>query len=149
MAHIPQSRIDNIQFIIDNQDEDFSPVMHSWIAETRIIKEIGGEQAPVNQEGYDYTHKVYNKVELKTVYERDWHSNGLLAIIGLKNKKNKCDYIHVHDGVNNRNFMIPHDVVFYEMKLMVNDNKFTFSGSYNKTDNQAIHNTGIMQKYEI
>ena len=100
----------------DNQDEDFSPVMHSWIAETRIIKEIGGEQAPVNQEGYDYTHKVYNKVELKTVYERDWHSNGLLAIIGLKNKKNKCDYIHVHDGVNNRNFMIPHDVVFYEMK---------------------------------
>jgi hypothetical protein len=32
---------------------------------------------------------------------------------------------------------------------MVNDNKFTFSGSYNKTDNQAIHNTGIMQKYEI
>ena len=55
-------------------------------------------------------------------------------------KLNKCDSFVFIDGVSNKEYEIPHDVVFFEMSITQH------SGGEIRT---TSHNMNILKKYEI
>jgi hypothetical protein len=125
-----------------------NPTLNANLSETLIIAEMGGDPAGFYNPGYDYTHPVYDRVELKTTHEIDRNRYG---VNGLRSKENECDHIHVaeFDSDYPRHFMIPHDVMFYEMRLNANNNWFRWSASYNREDTNLYDNTQRMLQYEI
>ena len=123
-----------------------NPTLNAHICEALIIHQMGGEPAGSHNPGFDYTHPVYGRVELKTVHEIDRSRYG---VGGLRSKINKCDHIHVAEMEDDRHFMIPHDVMFDLMVLNSDNNVFRWSATYNEDDDNLYDNTQLMLKYEI
>ena len=127
------------------QDKDAAIVIGTLrgIAAQRVACEnMNGEF--VADYGYDYMHDEYGRVEVKST---GYVQPGGLRVSNVMSKKDKCDHIHIIDMVNDRQFMIPHDVFFTELNLK--GDMLWWSGSYNKTDSLRIDNTKILEDHEI
>lgn len=133
---------DRIQWIRDNAEFLAS---HGTVAGI-IIEMIAATQPGrefVNGNGYDYLCETYNKVEAKSTV---CPQGKYLRIQNFQSKRGKFDYMHVIDGVNNREFFIPHDDWFDHIG---NENgEFHWSVSYNLTDKVRVDNTAFLIKYE-
>jgi hypothetical protein len=110
-----------------------------------LAAEIMGSQY-CDEEGHDYIHPIYGRVEVKSTTDIQNGTN--LRVNSLKSKKDKCDFVHVIDMNSDRHFMVPHNVVFYELDLYKED-ELRWSASYNKTDKVKVNNTNILLKYEV
>lgn len=112
-----------------------------------IISEMIAASQPgrcfVNGNGYDYVCEKYNKVEAKSTVCPQGKE---LRIQSFQGKFGKFDHLHIIDGVNNREFMIPHDDWFEWVHNLL---EYRWSASYNMTDRVRIRNTDFLLKYEI
>ena len=70
-----------------------------------------------------------------------WSYNNNYARWGnIMSKLNKCDYFVFIDGVSNKVYEVPHDVVFFEMSIT------QYSGGEIRT---TEHNMNILKRYEV
>ena len=99
-----------------------------------------------DEKGYDYIHPDYGRVEVKSTTNIQKGKN--FRVNSLKSKKGECDFVHVVDMNSDRHFMVPHNVVFYELDLHKED-ELRWSASYNETDKVKVNNTSTLLKYEI
>lgn len=97
----------------------------------------------VNGNGFDYLCEVNNKVEVKSTV---CPQGKCLRIQNFQGKYGKFDHMHVIDGVNNREFIVPHNAWFDH----VGDThtEFHWSVSYNESDKVRVNNTNFLLKYE-
>jgi hypothetical protein len=87
-----------------------------------------------DKEGYDMIEDGLEK-EIKSC----WRLNGKhVRWANITSKCNKCDAFIFIDGVNNKEYEVPHDVVFFEMSI-------TKDGQLRTTE----HNLAILEQYEI
>lgn len=111
-----------------------------------VIEMIAATQpgrAFVNGNGFDYVCETYDKVEAKSTV---CPQGKYLRIQHFQSKHGKFDHIHVIDGVNNREFIVPHDDWF---EYVGEENgEFHWSASYNDTDKVRVDNTKFLLKYE-
>ena len=113
------------------------------IAVQRVASEnMNGEF--VADYGYDYMHDEYGRVEVKST---GYVQPGGLRINSVMSKKDNCDHIHIIDMVNDKQFMIPHDVFFTELNL--NGDMLWWSATYNQEDKIKRENTAILLEFEI
>ena len=125
--------------------EEDNHTLNAHLREAIIIAKMGGKKASPFQKGYDYTHPVFGKVELKTTGSVDEHNNDRLSVSGLRSKENKCDFVHIVDFVNEVHFMLPHDEVFNgSITLHCNKDRLRWSGSYNELDDTQPGNTSSL-----
>ena len=102
------------------------------IAEIAVVKNRKAQ--PTDKEGYDMIEDGLEK-EIKSC----WRLNGqYVRWANIKSKFNKCDAFIFIDGVNNKEYEVPHDVVFFEMSI-------TNDGQLRTTE----HNLAILEQYEI
>jgi len=114
------------------------------IAEMKVAEDAGSKF--VNADGYDEIHPKKGKIETK--YTSVILTGKCLRISSAgENKRNKFDFIRIIDGVNQKIFLLPHDVYYNETKRY--GGELRWSGSYNKTDRVQVSNTKLLLKYEI
>ena len=69
-----------------------------------------------DSDGSDYICPDNGEIELKSTFSPQ--QNGRYLRVGsLFAKEYKCKYVHFIDGVNDRQFFIPHDIVFEQMDI--------------------------------
>jgi hypothetical protein len=89
-----------------------------------------------DKEGYDMIENGLEK-EIKSCFAY----NGPYARWGnITSKQNKCDAFVFIDGVKNKEYEVPHDVVIYEMAISPHA-----GGEIRTTE----HNLSILNRYEI
>ena len=135
---------DNLSRIIEQMNNIAKGRFLGGIVEILAAEVMGSQYC--DEEGYDYIHPIYGRVEVKSTTNIQRGKN--LRVQSLKSKKGKCDSVHVIDMNSDRHFMIPHDVVFFELDLQ-DENELRWSASYNKTDKVMVNNTSILLKYEV
>ena len=87
-----------------------------------------------DKEGYDIIEDGLEK-EIKSC----WTLNGkYVRWANITSKFNKCDAFIFIDGVNNKEYEVPHDVVFFQMSI-------SDDGQIRTTE----HNLSILEQYEI
>ena len=132
---------DRIRWIIDNAE---FLAAHGTVAGV-VIEMIACTQPGrvfVDANGFDSLCETHSKVEVKSTV---CPQGKALRIQNFQGKFGKFDHMHVIDGVNNREFIVPHDDWFDCVK---DTTEFHWSVSYNKTDNVRIDNTNFLLKYE-
>ena len=87
-----------------------------------------------DKEGYDMIEDGLEK-EIKSCWRLN---NNLLRWGNITSKFNKCDAFIFIDGVNNKEYEVPHDVVFFQMSI-------SKDGQIRTTE----HNLAILEQYEI
>ena len=111
-----------------------------------VIEMIAGTQPGrvfVNGNGFDHLCEMHSKVEVKSTV---CPQGKYFRIQNFQGKFGKFDHMHIIDGVNNREFIIPHNDWFDHVGDT--NTEFHWSVSYNKTDNVRIDNTDFLLKYE-
>ena len=117
--------------------------------EPMLAERFGGTLAEqFGNQGYDYTHPEYGRVELKTTWKSMPGSNRY-QVQSLRSKKGLCDHFHIADMFLDRHFMVPHDVIFNEADLHNNDDFFRWSSTYNWDDKACMLNTSLLLEYEL
>jgi len=134
----------NLSRIIEKMNNTAKGRFLGGIVEILAAELMGGQHC--DEEGYDYIHPDYGRVEVKST--TDIQNGENLRVNSLKSKKDKCDFVHVIDMNSDRHFMVPHNVVFYELDLYKED-ELRWSASYNETNKVRVNNTSILLKYEI
>lgn len=134
----------NLSRIIEKMNNTAKGRFLGGIVEILAAELMGGQHC--DEEGYDYIHPDYGRVEVKST--TDIQNGKNLRVSSLKSKKDKCDFVHVIDMNFDRHFMVPHNVVFYELDLYKED-ELRWSASYNETDKVKVNNTSTLLKYEI
>ena len=91
-----------------------------------------------------------DRIEVKTCVT---HTGGENTAYSLSGKEEHTDFIalvDLRDGPDEvRISIIPTDIFFDEGQLMANNDRFAWSGTYNKSDRQRINNTNLFLKYEV
>ena len=99
----------------------------------------------VDAHGYDQVDKRGKRIETKyTCYVTP---SKTLRVNSLYNKRGKCDFVKIIDGVNNRTFVIPANIIFNHGLFY--GNEFRWSSTYNKYDNIQVFNTQLLLEYEV
>tara|TARA_B110000285_G_scaffold119420_1_gene135182 strand:- start:367 stop:792 length:426 start_codon:yes stop_codon:yes gene_type:complete len=102
------------------------------IVEIAVVKNRKAQAT--DKDGYDMIEDGLEK-EIKSC----WRLNGKhVRWANITSKFNKCDAFIFIDGVNNKEYEVPHDVVFFEMSI-------TKDGQLRTTE----HNLDILEQYEI
>ena len=102
------------------------------IVEIAVVKNRKAQAT--DKDGYDMIEDGLEK-EIKSC----WRLNGKhIRWANITSKFNKCDAFIFIDGVNNKEYEVPHDVVFFEMSI-------TKDGQLRTTE----HNLDILEQYEI
>ena len=102
------------------------------IAEIAVVKNRKAQ--PTDKEGYDMIEDGLEK-EIKSCWRLN---NNLVRWGNITSKFNKCDAFIFIDGVNNKEYEVPHDVVFFQMSI-------SKDGQIRTTE----HNLAILEQYEI
>lgn len=89
-----------------------------------------------DNDGYDMIEDGLEK-EIKSCFT---YNMGYARWGNITSKQNKCDAFVFIDGVNNKEYEVPHDVVIYEMAIS------PYSGGEIRT---TEHNLSILEQYEI
>ena len=133
------------QFLLDNVDELLeNGTLKAHIIELKSALDDG--HSHINGWGYDQQcEKTGHKIEVK--YTSTIKTGKTLRVLHLWRKEGLFDFLKIIDGVHNRTFVIPHDVVFNNMRFT--DGGVYWSASYNETDYVQPHNTEILLKYEV
>lgn len=143
--YIDASREAIKQFLLEHVDE----LLNNGTLKAHIVElksAIDDGHAHIDGWGYDQLcEKTGNKIEVK--YTSTIKTGKTLRALSLWRKEGLFDFLKIIDGVHNRTFVIPHDVVFNEMRFT--DGGVYWSGSYNKDDYVQKHNTDILLKYEV
>lgn len=133
------------QFIIENLDtllENGSFKAHA----VELKSAVDDGHSHIDGWGYDQMcEETGTKIEVK--YTSTIKTGKTLRAQSLWRKEGLFDYLKIIDGVHNRTFVIPHDVVFNDMTFT--DGGVYWSASYNETDNVQSNNTIILLKYEV
>lgn len=95
-----------------------------------------------------------DRIEVKTAI---YQTNGSITAYSLDSKQNECDFVALVDMTsgytNTKISIIPSDIFFDEGEFNQHKNKlkerFSWSGSYNKTDNKRFVNTQLFECYEV
>ena len=135
----------NIATLVESMDPIAKGRFLGGVVEVMAANEMGGTF--VDEHGYDYNHPELGKVEVKST--SDVQRDKCFRIQSLNTKRNQCDYIHIIEMKNDRNFMIPHDVFFEQLDLYENGNVLRWSSSYNSNDRVRVSNTQILLRYEV
>lgn len=133
----------NLDRIIEGMDNVAKGRFLGGMVEILAAERMGGQYCDAT--GYDYTHSIYGRVEVKST--TDIQQGGNLRVSSLKTKKGECDFIHIIDMNSDRHFMIPHDIFFTQLDLN-DDNELRWSASYNETDNVRVNNTRVLLQFE-
>ena len=90
------------------------------------------------------------RIEVKTCVT---HTGGQNTAYSLSGKQEYTDFIalvDLRDGPDEtRISIIPTDVFFADGDFNGNKERFSWSGTYNESDNQRINNTNLFLKYEV
>ena len=108
-----------------------------------IIERMAGGTNFVDEEGYDYFDLVLGRVEVKSTCIPQGKNMRVQKYVG---KRGKFDHIHIIDGYNNREFIIPHDDWF---EYVDEADMFWWSVSYNATDRARRGETEFLLQYEV
>tara|TARA_E500000331_G_C16837892_1_gene532175 strand:+ start:49 stop:579 length:531 start_codon:yes stop_codon:yes gene_type:complete len=96
------------------------------------------------------TIKDGDRIEVKTCVT---HTGGENTAYSLSGKEEYADFIalvDLRDGPDEVMIsIIPTDVFFADGLFMANNERFAWSGTYNKSDDQRIKNTNLFLKYKI
>ena len=135
--------------LLDYLDKNKKRLIKKGSLKGIIVEELAAELQGskfVDAVGHDEIHPELNRIENKmTDYIMP---TGELRISNIgKSKRDKFDYLRIIDMVNEKEFLIPHDV-FYNKAKLYSDSEFRWSSSYNKTDNLQINNTKLLLEYE-
>ena len=89
-----------------------------------------------DNDGYDMIENGLEK-EIKSCFK---YNMGYARWGNIPSKLNKCDAFIFIDGVMNKEYEVPHDVVFFEMSIAPSS-----GGEIRTTE----HNLSILNRYEI
>ena len=104
------------------------------ITEVFVVQNRKGAKA-TDVSGSDMVEHGLEK-EIKSCWS---HNQGYVRWGNIISKQNKCDAFVFIDGVANKEYEVPHDVVFYEMSITPH------AGGEIRT---TSHNMSILSKYE-
>tara|TARA_A100001201_G_scaffold135209_1_gene123328 strand:- start:521 stop:952 length:432 start_codon:yes stop_codon:yes gene_type:complete len=93
-----------------------------------------------DEDGFDIIENGFKK-EIKTCWTHS--KQGYASWYNILSKRDKCDYFIFVDGLRNKVYEVPHDVVFYKMIVNTGSAK---NGGYVKT---TKHNMKILSRYLI
>jgi hypothetical protein len=102
------------------------------IVEIAVVKNRKAQAT--DKDGYDMIEDGLEK-EIKSCWRLN---NNLVRWANITSKQNKCDAFIFIDGVNNKEYEVPHDVVFFQMSI-------SKDGQIRTTP----HNLDILEPYEI
>ena len=102
------------------------------ITEIAVVQDRKAQST--DKEGYDMIEDGLEK-EIKSCWRLN---NNLVRWANITSKFNKCDAFIFIDGVNNKEYEVPHDVVFFQMSI-------SKDGQIRTTP----HNLDILEPYEI
>ena len=102
------------------------------ITEIAVVKNRKAQAT--DKAGYDMIEDGLEK-EIKSCWRLN---NNLVRWGNITSKFNKCDAFIFIDGVNNKEYEVPHDVVFFQMSI-------SKDGQIRTTE----HNLAILEQYEI
>jgi hypothetical protein len=106
------------------------------IVEIAVVKNRKAQST--DKEGYDMIEDGLEK-EIKSCWTLVTKSK-YARWANITSKFNKCDAFIFIDGVNNKEYEVPHDVVFFEMSVRPAN-----GGEIYTTE----HNLAILEQYEI